>query len=243
MKSLQPLLIALQFLTILPVKIKTPVADQDMGRSLLYYPLVGLILAITVIAFGWLLNDQSDLVSAALVLGLWVLLTGGLHLDGLADSADAWLGGIGDKARTLAIMKDPACGPIAVITLVLVLLVKFVMLNELIAHDDWIAIMLAISLARTAMPLLFLSTPYVREGGIAAIMINHQPRAASKVMILIVAAITIFLSGIALLLINFVIFLVLRYWMQQRLGGTTGDTAGAMVELLETAILITAVII
>jgi adenosylcobinamide-GDP ribazoletransferase len=62
---------------------------------------------------------------AALLLTVWVLLSGGLHLDGLADSADAWLGGFGDRERTLTIMKDPRSGPIAVVVLVLVLLLKF----------------------------------------------------------------------------------------------------------------------
>ena len=72
-----------------------------------------------------LLEGASPLLQAALLLALWVALTGALHLDGLADSADAWLGGFGDPARTLEIMKDPRSGPVAVVVLVLLLLLKF----------------------------------------------------------------------------------------------------------------------
>ena len=139
-------------------------------------------------------------------------------------------------------MKDPTSGPIAVSILFLVLAIKWVMLTELIAEQNYLAIVFAITLARTSLPLLFLTTPYVRKNGIGALLINQQPRRLSKQVILAVAIISILLSGFWLLLVGFSLFLLLRYWMQQRLGGTTGDTAGAVVELVETAVLITAVI-
>lgn len=242
-QQLQPFLIALQFLTTLPIKIATPVEDKHLGQSLLFYPLAGFIIAIILISLSLALTAQPPYVTAVLVLTVWVALTGGLHLDGLADSADAWLGGLGDKAKTLSIMKDPTSGPIAVSILVLVMLLKLIMLVELISAQNWIVIIIATTLARTAMPLLFLTTPYVRQNGIAALLIKHQPKTATKQVVLAVTIISIFASGLGLLVFGFGLFLVLRYWMLQRLGGTTGDTAGAMVELLETGILITAVIL
>lgn len=243
MKILQPFLIALQFLTIIPIRLSTPINNKDMGQSLLYYPLVGLIISGLLVFLIWILGSQPHSIIAILILLSWTILTGGLHLDGLADSADAWLGGIGDKTKTLAIMKDPTCGPIAVATLVLILLTKYTMLVELIAAQHYLAIIFAVTLPRTALPLLFLSTPYVREGGIGALLVQYQPKNASKVMITMVALITILFSGTTLLVTTCILFLLLRYWMQQRLDGTTGDTAGAMVELLETSILIAAVIV
>ena len=243
MNKLQPLLIALQFLTTLPVKVTVPIANKQLGQSLLFYPIVGFIIAVILISLASLLTSQSSYVAAILVLVSWVILTGGLHLDGLADSADAWLGGLGDKVKTLKIMKDPTSGPIAVSILVLLLLTKFIMLAELIAVQNWIAIILATTLSRTALPLLFLTTPYVRQNGIAALLIQHQPKTTTKQMVVAVTLISIFLSGVWILLLSFGLFLLLRYWMLQRLDGVTGDTAGAMVELLETGILITAVII
>lgn len=242
MKLLQPLLIALQFLTILPVKVAEPLDNKQLGQSLLFYPLVGLIIASILIVVATLLNGHSSLVSAVLLLVIWIALTGGLHLDGLADSADAWLGGLGDKEKTLSIMKDPTSGPIAVSLLILVLLTKLIMLSELIAQQNWLGVILAITLARTALPLLFLTTPYVRQNGIAALLIEHQPQLATKYLVLAVAVLSVLLGGLWLILLAFAVFLLLRYAMQQRLDGTTGDTAGAMVELLETCILIAAVI-
>ena len=243
MKQLQPLLIALQFLTTLPVKVAVPVENKQLGQSLLFYPVVGLIISALVILLASGLSLQPPYVAAVLVLTVWVALTGGLHLDGLADSADAWLGGLGDKVKTLAIMKDPTSGPIAVSILILLLLTKFIMLAELISVQNWIAIILAATLSRTALPLLFLTTPYVRQNGIAALLIQHQPKTTTKQMVLAVSLISIFLSGLWILLLSFGLFLLFRYWMLQRLDGVTGDTAGAMVELLETGILIIAVII
>ena len=152
---MRALLIALQFLTILPVRLQGEFSAQDMGRSLLFYPLVGLLIGIVLSLLGWSLTSQLPMVSAILVLAVWVILTGALHLDGLADSADAWLGGIGDKAKTLSIMKDPAAGPIAVVMIVLVLLIKFVMLTVLLSQQNWWALIWSVILARTALPLLF----------------------------------------------------------------------------------------
>jgi adenosylcobinamide-GDP ribazoletransferase len=239
---MQALLIALQFLTTFPVKISTPTKNEDLGRSILFYPLVGMFLASILICSALLLSAQSSSVAAILVLMLWVALTGGLHLDGLADSADAWLGGLGDKSKTLAIMKDPTSGPIAVSILILILLTKFIMLSELIGEQNWLAIILSLTLARTAIPLLFLTTPYVRANGIATLLITHQPRTASKRMLAVVALLTV-ITSFWIVLLSFIFFLLLRYWMLQRLDGTTGDTTGAMVELLETQILILAVIL
>lgn len=242
MTYLQPFLIALQFLTIIPVRLSKMASDKQIGQSLLFYPLIGLLISGLLLLTVWFTSTLSPSVSAVFTLAIWITLSGGLHLDGLADSADAWLGGLGDKAKTLSIMKDPASGPVAVTLLIMVLLIKFVMLVEVITHDNALAIVFAVTLARSALPLLFLTTPYVRQNGIGAILVTNQPRKGSQWLLAGIALLSIFFSGFTLLLSAFIVFLILRYAMEARLNGTTGDTAGAMVELLETTILITAVI-
>lgn len=139
------LVLAFQFLTRIPVYKVFSIAStipspQVAGKALLYYPVVGaviggwlILLPIALNYFGILVSPQMQ---AALVLVSWVWITGGLHLDGLADSADAWLGGFGDKQRTLDLMKDPTCGPSAVVVLVLLLLLKWLALSEVIAHGQ-----------------------------------------------------------------------------------------------------------
>jgi adenosylcobinamide-GDP ribazoletransferase len=238
MLNRQAFLIAFQFLSIFPVKLTTPVSSAAMGRSLLFYPLVGLLMGSVLLAAAMLLSSQTTLVSAALILTLWVVITGGLHLDGLADSSDAWLGGLGDKARTLAIMKDPACGPIGVLALVLVVLLKFVAIVSLIDSEQTVALLWAVMLARLAMPLLFLTTPYQRASGLASAMHQALPESALRSMLLLVTLATLMLANVGVVLVSLLVFLLLRYLMERRLGGFTGDTAGAMIELLETTVLL-----
>ncbi|WP_430009052.1 adenosylcobinamide-GDP ribazoletransferase [Methylophaga lonarensis] len=233
-----PFLIAMQFLTVVPVKLQDEFTDQDVGRSLLFYPLVGLLIGIVLSLLAWSLNNQPVMVAASLLLVVWVAITGALHLDGLADSADAWLGGIGNKAKTLNIMKDPAAGPIAVSAIVSVLLLKFVMLTVLLSQQNWVALIWSVVLARTALPLLFLTTDYVRPQGLGSLLKHHQSASDTRKMLLIIAVIGLFSIGLLALLFTLVVFLLLRYLMERRLNGFTGDTAGAMVELLETALLI-----
>lgn len=97
----------MQFLTVVPIELKTIPTAQQNGRAILFYPLVGLIIGGILFLVTCIFVKLPALLLAAIVLALWIWLTGGLHLDGLADTADAWVGGFGDKLRTLQIMKDP----------------------------------------------------------------------------------------------------------------------------------------
>lgn len=229
--------IALQFLTIIPVSYASA-SDQQLGRSLVFYPVIGLIIGLILSGLVSVLPVSYSLLSAALLLTAWVLLTGGLHIDGLADSADAWLGGIGNKQRTLEIMKDPAAGPIAVVVLALSLLIKLALVEIVISSGETSALIWSIILARTAMPLLFLTTNYVRPNGIGAVLKHCLPVKQVKWMLLITTVIALFCLGFTPLLLGLFVFLLLRYTMEHRLDGFTGDTAGAMAELLEISFLL-----
>ncbi|WP_449434863.1 adenosylcobinamide-GDP ribazoletransferase [Pseudomonas putida] len=233
--------IALQFLSSLPVSLPGMPAPREVGRSLLCYPLVGLLFGVLLWLASHLLQGTPAPLHAALLLTLWVVLSGGLHLDGLADSADAWLGGFGDRERTLRIMKDPRSGPIAVVTLVLVLLLKFCALWVLVERGGGVVLVLAPLIGRAAMLGLFLGTPYVRPGGLGQALAEHLPRQAAGWVLLGSALACIALAGwsvLWLLAIALGVFAWLRRSMCQRLGGTTGDTAGAMLELLELTVVL-----
>ena len=235
-----PLLIALQFLTRLPIRLPYMPEPEQLGRSLLWYPLVGLLLGILLAALAWALGGVATPLAAALVLALWVLASGGLHLDGLADTADAWVGGLGDPQRTLAIMKDPCCGPMAVVTLVLVLLLKFVALWALLDAGRWPVLLLAPLLGRSALLLLFLGTTYVRRGGLGSAMAEYLPARAGW-RVLLAAGLACLLggwSGVLALGVALVAFALCRRALLRRIGGTTGDTAGAVLELVECAVLV-----
>jgi adenosylcobinamide-GDP ribazoletransferase len=236
-----PFWIALQFLSSLPIRLPGMPAPRELGRSLLFYPLVGLLFGMILWTLDGLLQGAPLLLHAALLLTVWVLLSGGLHLDGLADSADAWLGGFGDRERTLTIMKDPRSGPIAVVTLVLVLLLKLAALLALIEQPHSVVLIIVPLIARSAMLGLFLTTPYVRPGGLGQALADHLPRlagmqvlAASALACVLVAG----LSGVLAVVLAALVFAWLRHAMLRRLGGTTGDTAGALLELLEMTVIV-----
>ncbi|MEH6470854.1 MAG: adenosylcobinamide-GDP ribazoletransferase [Halopseudomonas sp.] len=239
----QPLLIALQFLTRIPMPDIGRVENSIVGRSLLFYPLVGLFIGcalwLTQLALQGLMPGAWS-VQAALLLSVWCLLTGGLHLDGLADSADAWVGGFGDRDRTLALMKDPTCGPAAVMVLVLLLLVKFSAIASLIAAaPEWLIV--APVVARAMLLLLFLTTDYVRAGGLGNVLAGSFPRQQARYLLGSLALLLALLCGavgVAILLSCLVLFAGLRYLMIERIDGTTGDTAGALVELSEAMVLL-----
>ncbi|MBD8732450.1 adenosylcobinamide-GDP ribazoletransferase [Pseudomonas sp. CFBP 13710] len=233
-----PFWIALQFLSSLPVRLPGMPSPEASGRSLLFYPAVGLLFGVLLWAASALLAGTPVLLHAALLLALWVVLSGGLHLDGLADSADAWLGGFGDRERTLLIMKDPRSGPMAVVTLMLVLLLKFCALLALLEQGQQAALMLAPILARAAMLGLFMTTPYVRAGGLGQALADHLPRRAGAWLLAGVALVSLAFCGVWISLLVLAGFVALRRQVIKRLGGTTGDTAGAMLELLELLLLL-----
>ncbi|MBI5451300.1 MAG: adenosylcobinamide-GDP ribazoletransferase [Gammaproteobacteria bacterium] len=242
-----PLLIAIRFLSRLPAPSSAGHDEITVGQSALFYPLVGALFALLLIGTQLLLVPiAAPSLAAALLLALWVLLSGGLHLDGLADSVDAWIGGLGNRDRMLAIMKDPYSGPAGVTALLLVLLLKYTALLSLCQQHSWSPLLLTPILARTALILLFLTTPYIRPSGMGSTLAAYLPRRPAWIIItMIMSALSIIaLPGSLIIMASVLLgFMLLRHMMIQRLGGTTGDTAGAMVELLEMLLLVTAALL
>ncbi|AAM42328.1 adenosylcobinamide-GDP ribazoletransferase [Xanthomonas campestris] len=232
------LLAAVGFLTRIPVPAWAFARPGAQARSLPWYPLVGLLLGVLLLALTWCLRGAAPLLAAAIVLSSWVWLTGALHVDGLADSTDAWVVAWATAPRTPGIMKDPTSGPMAVTAVVLMLLLKCAALTTLLPAAP-AALWLAPLLARAAVVAAFASTPYVRAGGLGSALAG----ASRTVCVLAVAAAVgvacvagparaALACGIAAL-----VFALWRRACLQRLGGMTGDTCGALIELSETAVL------
>lgn len=232
--------VALQFLTRIPVLRLMNISAQERGRSVLYYPVVGLLIG-TILASTYVLLATVDIgLRSALLLLMWVLLTGGLHLDGLADSADAWAGSHGDREKALRIMKDAASGPAGVTAVVILLLFKFSALSALANGNIFLGLFIAPILGRVAILFLFVSTPYVRLGGLGADYATFMPRTAAIIVLILATIVTIVLGkiGIAALMVGLGLLLILRRMMINRLGGITGDTLGAACELIEASVLV-----
>lgn len=245
--SLRPLLIAIQFLTRFPVRLKQAPDEQEMGYAVVYFPLVGLCIGLVLwLVFKVMLELQAPpWLSAALVLTTWVLSTGGLHLDGLADSVDAWAGGGCNRERILAIMKDPTCGAMAVIAIFLVLILKLAALAGLQTDNQALFILIVPVLGRAVLPLLFLTTPYVRPEGLGAAMAAHLPHrwavaavAGTWLGVIIYSR----LVGVYAIIISMIVYGMMRRKMLSTIGGVTGDTAGALVEITEAVTLVAIVL-
>jgi len=235
------LLVALQFLTVLPVPRHIRDSENLTGASMLWYPAVGLLL-------GLLLTLASDMLTvpfylqAGLLLAAWVVLSGGLHLDGFADCVDAWAGGFGDRKRTLQLLSDPLCGSMAVIALSILLLLKYLTLAALVQGGGLVWLWAVPLLSRSTLLLLFIHTDYVRPQGLGALLVQQFSSHDARWVLVGVALITFALLPLSiwtvLMATTAAVFLLVRRAALQRLGGFTGDVAGALVELVELCLLL-----
>ena len=239
-----PFLIALQFLTTLRIQLKEMPTAQQNANSILFYPVVGLIIGLILYIVALLLSGLPTVLLSSLILVLWIWLTGGLHLDGLADTADALVGGFGDKERTLKIMKDPSCGPIGVLSLIIVCVLKWAALYVLLEEKAALALLLFPLLGRTIVLALFVITPYVRSNGLGSSIAAHLPKRRVYWGVGLSLSLVMYFLGLGLLtaLAWVLTFVYLRTKFLQRLEGITGDTIGASIELSETACLLAFVI-
>jgi adenosylcobinamide-GDP ribazoletransferase len=210
----------------------------DSGRASVWYPLVGLVIgALTWLVWKGTMSFSPPLVAGIITLVAWVALTGGLHLDGLADCCDGLLASV-PVERRLEIMKDPHLGAFGGIGLILVLLLKGAALATLTPATSF-GILLAASLARWCiLPAGLL--PLARPNGMGADFASGFRRS-----FIVVSASLPF--GLALVLgVRGVIFLAvglgamaLVLWLaKSRIGGVTGDVFGMVVEVVETVVLL-----
>ncbi|WP_180173846.1 adenosylcobinamide-GDP ribazoletransferase [Acinetobacter sp. YH01024] len=239
-----PFWIALQFLTTFPIQLKAMPSKQQNGQSLLFYPAVGLLIGGILALLAFTLHSLPIILLSSILLVVWIWLTGGLHLDGLADTADAWVGGFGDAERTLNIMKDPACGPIGVLSLVVICLLKWSALYVLLQQQMYLALIVFPVLGRLAPLFLFLTTQYVREKGLGSSIAATIPRKSAYLVFILCLSACLYFSwlGVVSILTFICTLLYLRWKFIQRIGGVTGDTIGAAIEITEVSSLLAFVI-
>lgn len=235
--SIKAFWLALQFMSRLPTPQFATVTSKEMGQSIAYFPVVGLIIGAVLVAsaqlYWWL---PTELV-AGLVLAMWAWITGGLHLDGLADTADGWLGGVGDHSRALEIMKDSRIGTGGGVALVVLLLLKWEALSYLIAAELWLWLLITPLIARVGSIALMPFTQYVSLQGLAEEMVLNLNRPILFSWLGLTLLALLWLAWpLAIGLIG--VWLWMRWLMIRITGGMTGDTAGAMTEVMEVAVMI-----
>jgi len=243
--------LAQSLLTRLPTPHLEDIQASDSGRSALFYPLVGLVIGLILYIPLFLFPNAPPILLAAIITVLWVIITGGLHLDGLADSADGWLGGMGNKEKTQKIMKDPLVGSAGVVAIACLLLLKFAVLTAILqqtfhaSHEvirSSAVIIIAPIIARAAILLLFNTSHYAQKNGIAQDIIENLPKETAWIIMGACGLIGLYFSfwGVIIALAG---FWLLRRLMYKTLDGFTGDTTGALVEITEVLFLIGTVLL
>ena len=247
---LRPLIslnLAAKFLTVLPLPDSGQPSPASIGLSLPFYPLIGLGLGLLLAGTGAVMVGYiPEIPAAALLLCLWVGITGGVHLDGLADTADS-LGGVGwSRQRRLEVMKDAHIGSWGALACFLALILKFACLATLLDADPAEApLWLVPLLGRGAVPLLFLTTAYIRSSGLgSALQDQLQPTPVWLSLLLTALACSMAgAAGLVALAVAALSVLALRALMLKFFGGMTGDTLGSTVELVEVATLVSLVVV
>lgn len=221
---------AFSFLTILPLGFAE---GRKPGWSVAWYPLVGILIGLLLVAIHTLSPFDTPLTAFVMLLA-WVVITGGLHLDGFADSCDGLLATV-SADRRLDIMKDPRTGSWAVIGLVLLLLGKWIFLQS----ASLTYILLAPVLGRWVMSIAVLTIPYARKQGLGS---HFRDGAGWREIIIAtgIALIAIWWLNAWVLAFGIVIvaILLIRWAMTRLGGGITGDVYGALCEICELVCLL-----
>lgn len=249
-------LLALQLLTIIPVRVRGDVSANDMVRSLGGFVFVGLAQGVMLVVAAALLQVFFPIeLVAALVLVLYVLTSGGFHLDAIADTFDA-LACKGGRERRLQVMRDGSSGAIGITAMVFVLALKYLAIKSVLAPGEFLGLyvlfVMPVLSKWTNLFLMYKGVP-ARAEGLGAMLLNGIKgggMALASVWVLIIMLVPLFAFGhveqrylilVAASLVAVVALSVLQKAFFTRVfGGHTGDTLGAAGEAAEVAFLLTA---
>lgn len=230
------LLLAFQFLTVIPLRIKE-VSEKNLAGAMIYFPFVGLLLGLLLCAISALLcflNLPALLVNIILAVAL-IVITGGMHLDGLADTADAFLSGK-PKDQMLSIMRDSHIGVMGVLSLISAILLKVGLLLSLGTSAKMPALVLMCVLSRWGAVLIMFLFPYARQEGKAKVFIsgvNLKIFSLSTLAAFIFTYLAWQMKGLVVLLIVAGCAYLAGKAIIRKINGITGDTLGAMIEISE----------
>jgi len=247
---IDPIVTAFRTLTIIPVPGKE---TDDFPLSIGGFPLVGLFLGGVVSLFYWVVQPWTASMGSLFVLlalATESFLTGALHLDGLGDCADAFPGK-SNRERILEILKDSRMGTFGICAIVFDLLFKFVLWSFWFEHGSMSPVIISLLLSRTMQGCLLVTMPNARKEGMASAfagnhLIRHKILAGT--ILSVVSALTALLSptwvtGALLLMSAGFVTLLWALYCRKKIGGITGDCLGALNEIVEVTVLLTAAVL
>jgi adenosylcobinamide-GDP ribazoletransferase len=233
------LIAALQFLTIVPLKVN--VSTQALRRSLSYFPLVGLMIGGLLYGLDrrFALAFPTSLTNILLIIAL-AIITRALHLDGFIDTCDGLAGGRSPEER-LKIMRDSRVGSFGAVGGCCLILLQYVALTVVPDEYRMETLILMPAIARWTMAYAIFAYPYAREQGLGTVF--HQgktlPWLVIATVITLAASISLLgLDGLAVTAAALLVAIVMGSYLNRRLGGLTGDTYGAINEVAEVTVLI-----
>ncbi|MBM3117527.1 adenosylcobinamide-GDP ribazoletransferase [Jeongeupia naejangsanensis] len=229
--------LAVQFLTRLPTPQVRDFKPELLAGAVGWFPAVGLLIGILLLIPVALLAPLQPWLAALVGLVGWAWITGGLHLDGLADLADGLGAAHRDPERFLAVVKDPHLGSFGVLALLLQCAAKLVLLMLVCRLGHWWLLILVPAWARWGV-FSWQTLPPLAPG--MAEQFGWQRGNAAWFWTGLLVAMSLLLAPP--LLIAPLIVWAYRRWLKRRLGGVSGDCLGAGIELTETALLLTGVL-
>lgn len=239
---MNPLILAIQFLTPLPAGKVREVSHEEVAKTVLFFPFVGILQGL--ILFGaahFIYKFFSFDAASGLVLLLWILVTGALHLDGLADTIDGLIGGR-DKKEALQIMRKGNTGPFGMTALFMVLLLKYLSINSLSLTEGPEILFVVPLIGKTSIVYLNYLIPYAREGGglgKAFVEGTDGPKLLFNILItLYFLSLLIGYRGLFAFLAVILFISAAKVYLKRKIGGVTGDTMGAASELSEVVFLV-----
>lgn len=257
MKILRDLSLAIRFLTIIPVISFPPsnntnqneeALEENFANSMAFFPLVGMLIGILLVLLRRIFYylPVSPLVGDTLILIVWIWLSGGLHLDGFADSVDGFSGGH-NKEEILNIMKDSATGAKGVVALVSLLLLKFVLLVEMPLLLKDAVLFFTPAIGRWSMVIAaFLSKPARLKNSMGKLFMDYvgwREVIFSSLTMAVIGILLFRLYFLPLVIIGIGIVLLILKYCQKKIGGISGDILGAINEIVEISILLTVCIL
>jgi len=240
LKRMKSLMEAIRFLTLIPIPGSFSHEKSTLPRSTMFYPLIGFSMGLIILGLfrglELVVGFVNPMVPAFFALVWFSWITRGLHLDGLADSADGLIGGKDPESR-LRIMKDSTIGSFGTIALVLVLLGKYVGLVLICGTRSDAGLLLPFVLSRLAMVGVLYGSPYVRkEGGLGTAFTGEMrwfhPAIAFAFTVLFLLPLPL-KNALVLLGITLAVSFLIVMYSKRKIGGVTGDVIGATNELVE----------
>ena len=243
-------IILIQFMTRIPIPLKISYSEKKLGKSVKFFPLVGLIIGLILYFTNFLITVYlknifyNKTITAIFLIILEILIVGIIHIDGLADTFDG-LFSYAKKEKMLEIMKDSRIGTNGAVVLILYFITKTVLISEIITTNPKYLIIFPI-IARLSTPVNAGLSNYARKSGMSNVIISENgifEAIFSLALSIILVFYIIDIKGIITIFIAFIFIIIFMLNVRKKIDGITGDTMGACLELTSILVLFLGIIL